>query len=330
MYSMDVIEQAKKVLEIEAEAIIALKDHIGEDLEKVVELMANSKGRVFLSGVGKSGLIARKIAATLSSTGTPALFVHPTECFHGDAGIISKDDIGLLLSNSGETDELVEIVPFLRRIGVKLVAITGKKDSTLARRSDHVIVVPIEREACPMGIVPTASTTAMMALGDAIAVTLLIKKGFDVEDFAKLHPGGTLGRRLLIRVRDIMHLLDSVPLVDEDADMRKTMIVMSSKSLGITGVVDKEGYLIGAVTDGDLRRHMERSKTFLEDNVKMAMGKSPKTIDADELAVDALNMMETHKITHLFVIKAEEFKKTGKAKPVGLLHIHNILGAKII
>lgn len=330
MYSMDVIEQAKKVLEIEAEAINALKEHIGEDFEKVVALIAGSNGRVFLSGVGKSGLVARKIAATLSSTGTPALFVHPTECFHGDAGIISKEDVGLLLSNSGETDELVEIVPFLRRIGVKLVAITGKNDSTLARRSDHVIVVPIEREACPMGIVPTASTTAMMALGDALAVTLLIKKGFNVEDFAKLHPGGTLGRRLLIRVRDIMHLADNIPLVDEDADMRKTMIVMSSKSLGITGVVDKQGYLIGSVTDGDLRRHMERSKTFLEDNVKMAMGNKPKIIDADELAVDALNMMESHKITHIFVVKMDEFNKTGKAKAIGLLHIHNILGAKII
>ncbi len=330
MQTMDIIGQAKKVLEIEAEAINALKEHIGEDFERVVELISNSKGRVFLSGIGKSGLVARKIAATLSSTGTPALFIHPTECFHGDAGIISQNDIGVLLSNSGETDELVEVIPFLRRIGVKLVAITGKIDSTLARRSDYVIVVPIEREACPMDIVPTASTTATMALGDALAVTLLIKKGFNAQDFAKLHPGGTLGRRLLIRVKDIMHLADRVPLVDEDADMRQTLITMSSKSLGITGVVDKEGYLVGAVTDGDLRRHMEHSKSFLEDNVRVVMGKSPKMIDADELAVDALNMMENHKITHLFVVKMEEFKKTGKAKVVGLLHIHNILGAKII
>lgn len=330
MYSMDVIEQAKKVLEVESEAINKLREHIGEDFEKVVELIASSKGRVFLSGVGKSGLVARKIAATLSSTGTPALFVHPTECFHGDAGIISKDDVGLLLSNSGETDELVEIVPFLKRIGVKLVAITGKKDSTLSKRSDHLLFVPVEREACPMGIVPTASTTAMMALGDALAVTLLIRKGFNADDFAKLHPGGTLGRRLLIRVKDIMHSMPNVPLVDEDADMRKTLLEMSSKSLGITGVTDKEGYLIGSVTDGDLRRHMERSKSFLEDNVKTAMGKTPKIIDQEELAVDALNMMETHKITHIFVTNMEEYKQKGKIKVLGLLHIHNILGAKII
>ncbi len=330
MYSMDIVEQAKKVLEIEAEAIKNLKEHIGNEIIDVVELIANSKGRVFLSGVGKSGLIARKIAATLSSTGTPALFVHPTECFHGDAGIISKDDVGILLSNSGETDELVEIIPFLKRIGVKLVAITGKKESTLSNRSDYVMVVPIEREACPMDIVPTASTTAMMALGDALAVTLLIKKGFNSEDFAKLHPGGTLGRRLLIRVKDIMHVTPNIPLVDENADMRKTILEMSSKSLGITGVVDKDGYLIGSVTDGDLRRHMERSKTFLEDNVKVAMGHKPKVIDPEELAVDALNMMESHKITHIFVADVEYHKKTGKIKVVGLLHIHNILGAKII
>jgi arabinose-5-phosphate isomerase len=330
MHKMDVIEQAKKVLEIEAEAINNLRDSIDGAFESVIELLAKNKGRVFLSGVGKSGLIARKIAATLSSTGTPSFFLHPTECFHGDVGIISKDDIGIMLSNSGETEELLQVVPVLKRIGVKLVAIVGKQDCTLGRRSDFVLVVPIEREACPMGIVPTASTTAMLALGDALAVSLLIKKGFNEEDFAKLHPGGTLGRRLLIRVKDIMHLQSRVPLVSETATMRDTLIEMTSKSLGITGVVDKEGCLIGSVTDGDLRRHMEKSKTFLDDNVKVVMNKVPKIIDGEELAVDALNMMETHKITHLFVPESEEYKRTGKIKAVGIVHIHNILGAKII
>jgi arabinose-5-phosphate isomerase len=330
MHKMDVIEQAKKVLEIEAEAINNLRDSIDGAFENVIDLLAKNKGRVFLSGVGKSGLIARKISATLSSTGTPSFYLHPTECFHGDVGIISKDDIGIMLSNSGETEELLQVIPVLKRIGVKLVAIVGKQDCTLGRRSDYVLVVPIEREACPMGIVPTASTTAMLALGDALAVSLLIKKGFNEEDFAKLHPGGTLGRRLLIRVKDIMHLLPRVPLVSETATMRDTLIEMTSKSLGITGVVDKDGCLIGSVTDGDLRRHMEKSKTFLEDNVKIVMSKSPKVIDGEELAVDALNMMETHKITHLFVPESEEYKRTGKIKAVGIVHIHNILGAKII
>mgnify|MGYP001810004829 CR=1 FL=1 len=330
MYKMDIIQQAKTVLEIEAEAINNLKNSIDGAFEQVIDLLDNAKGRIFLSGIGKSGLIARKISATLSSTGSPSFFLHPTECFHGDVGIISKDDIGILLSNSGETEELLQVIPVLKRIGIKLIAITGKKDSTLAKSSDHVLVVKVEREACPMGIVPTASTTAMLALGDAMAVSLLIKKGFSEEDFAKLHPGGTLGRRLLIRVKDIMHMLPRVPLVREDASMRDTLIEMTSKSLGITGVVDMNGYLIGSVTDGDLRRHMEKTKNFLEDNVKVVMGKTPKIIESEELAVDALNKMETHKITHLFVPDSAEYKKTGKIKVVGILHIHNILGAKII
>jgi arabinose-5-phosphate isomerase len=330
MYNMDIIEQAKLVLDIEAEAIKNLKISIDHKFKEVVDLLSEVKGRVFLSGIGKSGLIARKISATLSSTGTPALFIHPTECFHGDAGIISKDDVGVLLSNSGETDELVEVIPVFKRLGVKLVAITGRKESTLAKRSDYVIVVPIEKEACPMGIVPTASTTAMLALGDAIAVSLLIKKGFSQEDFAKLHPGGTLGRRLLVRVKDIMHVFPRVPIVVETATMRETLIEMTSKSLGITGVVDSEGFLIGAVTDGDLRRHMERSRSFLDDSVTMAMGKNPKTISEQELAVDALNVMEKFKITHIFVSDPSAKTKDGKIKPTGILHIHNILGAKII
>jgi len=330
MYKMDVIEQAKTVLEIEAEAINNLRNSIDSTFEKVVEEISATKGRVFLSGIGKSGLIARKIASTLSSTGTPSFFLHPTECFHGDVGIISRDDIGILLSNSGETDELLQVVPVLRRIGVKLIAITGKDDCTLSRRSDHTLVVKVEREACPMGIVPTASTTAMLALGDALAVSLLIKKGFREEDFAKLHPGGTLGRRLLVRVKDLMHMPPRIPLVKETASMRDTLIEMTSKSLGITGVVDSGGFLIGAVTDGDLRRHMEKSRNFLEDNVKMAMGKSPKVIGGEELAVNALNMMETHKITHIFIPEPVEYEKTGRIKVIGILHIHNILGAKII
>lgn len=330
MYKMGIIDQAKSVLEIEAKAIEALRESIDKSFEEVIELLSNVKGRVFLSGIGKSGLVARKIASTLSSTGTPALFIHSTDCLHGDAGIILKEDVGILLSNSGETNELLQVIPVLKRIGIKLVAITAKKNSTLAKQSDHLLYVPIDREACPMDIVPTASTTAMMALGDALAVSLLIKKGFTSEDFAKLHPGGMLGKRLLIRVSDIMHKDKKVPLVLDTADMRDTLLEMTAKSLGITGVVDKDGFLVGCVTDGDLRRHMERTKTFLEDKVATVMNKQPKLIDVNELAVNGLNMMESHKITHLFVTDMEDYKKTGRAKVKGLLHIHNMLGEKIL
>ncbi len=330
MYSMDLIEQAKLVLDIEAKAIMDLKNSIDDNFKNIVDLLSQTKGRVFFSGIGKSGLIARKIAATMSSTGTPALFVHPTECFHGDVGIISKEDIGILLSNSGETDELVQVIPVFKRLGVKLIAITSNKNSTLAKRSDHLINVVIEKEACPMGVVPTASTTAMLALGDAICVSLLIKKGFNKQDFAKLHPGGTIGRRLLVRVGDIMHRPPRLPLVNDIATMREALIEMTSKSLGITGVVDKEGLLVGSVTDGDLRRHMEKTPNFLEDSVQMVMNKEPKIINEDELAVDALNIMENMKITHLFVFSASTKDNSAKIKPIGILHIHNILGAKII
>jgi arabinose-5-phosphate isomerase len=249
---------------------------------------------------------------------------------HGDAGIISKNDVGLLLSNSGETEEILQIMPMLKRIGVTLVAMTGKKDSTLAKQSDYILYVPVEREACPLGIVPTASTTSMMVLGDALAISLIIKKGFTADDFAMLHPGGTLGRRLLIRVKDIMHVTPRVPLVKDTADMRETLMEMTSKSLGITGVVDKDGYLVGCVTDGDLRRHMEKTRTFLDDNVTVVMNRTPKLIDSEELAVNGLNMMDKNKITHLFVTNMEEYKKTNRIRVIGLLHIHNILGEKIL
>lgn len=327
MYKLSVLEQARRVIEIEMDALQMLKDSFDEKFEDAVEIISRVKGKVFLSGVGKSGLIARKIAATMSSTGTPTVFLHPTECFHGDIGVVSKDDVGILLSFSGETEELLQTIPIFKRMGIIVISMTGKKDSILAKHSDQVLHVPIEQEACPMGIVPTASTTAMLAMGDAIAVSLLIKKGFTEKDFAALHPGGSLGRRLLIRVKDIMHKLPSVPLVKDNVTMREALIQITSKSLGITGVVDSNGVLIGSVTDGDLRRHMEKSSSFLDDCVSDVMTRDPKTICSNELAVNALNEMEDFKITHLFVVD----KKSEPGKNlVGLLHIHNILGAKII
>lgn len=329
MYNLDVLEQGKRVLEIEADAIKDLRNCLDESFVKAVEFLSEVKGRVFVSGVGKSGLIGRKIAATLSSTGTPAIFVHPTESFHGDIGVVSEGDIGILISYSGETDELLQIIPLLKRLGVKTIAITGKKDCTLSKHCDITLFAPVKIEACPMGIVPTASTTTTLALGDAIAVALLIKKGFSAEDFAKLHPGGSLGRRLLIRVRDIMHSYPNVPLIHDNVSMKEALIEMTSKSLGVTGVIDEKGNLNGVITDGDLRRYIEKSGNFSKDLVKEYMTKNPKTISGDELAVDALNLMEQHKITHIFVV-SQGARVNKNTNVEGLLHIHNILGAKIL
>jgi arabinose-5-phosphate isomerase len=329
MYNLDILEQGKKVLEIEAEAINDLRNSLDEGFVKAVNFLGEVSGRVFISGVGKSGLIGRKIAATLSSTGTPAIFVHPTESFHGDIGVVSEGDVGILISYSGETEEILQIIPLLKRLGIKIVSITGNKDSTLAKHSDLTLLAPVKTEACPMGIVPTASTTATLALGDALAVALLIKKGFNAQDFAKLHPGGRLGRRLLIRVRDIMHTYPNLPLVRDNVSMKEALIEMTSKSLGVTGIINEKGELSGILTDGDLRRYIEKSGNFSVDIVKNFMIKNPKTIDGDELAVDALNMMEQHKITHIFVISKNEWSNKN-TNVEGLLHIHNILGAKIL
>lgn len=329
MYNLEILEQGKRVLEIEAEAIKDLRDSLDENFVKAVEMLNGVKGRVFISGVGKSGLIGRKIAATLSSTGTPAIFIHPTESFHGDIGVVSEGDIGILISYSGETDELLQIIPMLKRLGIKTICITGKADSMLTQHSDLVLLAPVKKEACPMGIVPTASTTATLALGDALAVALLIKKGFSVEDFAKLHPGGSLGRRLLIRVKDIMHKYPKVPLVHDTCSMKEALIEMTSKSLGVTGIIDDKGNLIGVMTDGDLRRYIEKSGNFSKDMIRDFMTKNPKTIPADELAANALNIMEQYKITHLFVVSGGE-RVNKETNVEGLLHIHNILGAKIL
>lgn len=325
----EVLEKAKEVLDIEANAILNLKDVINKDFADIVDSIYKTKGRFFIGGIGKSGIIGRKIAATLSSTGTPSIFVHPTECFHGDMGVIVEGDIVMLMSYSGETEELIQIIPSLKRIGAKIIAMTGRKDSTLAKNSDFLLYTPIEKEACPMGIVPTASTTAMLAIGDALAVALIVRRGFSFDDFAKRHPGGSLGRKLITRVADIMYPSSKVPLVREDAKMEDIVIEITSKNFGITGVVDFDGNLVGAVTDADIRRHIKTSKTFMTDSVSSVMSKNPKIVDSLELASSALRTMEKYKITHLFVTDVEQYNKTGKIKVIGLLHIHSILEAKI-
>jgi len=315
----DTIETAKKVLRIEAEAIEALIDRISDSFEKAVEIILNSKGRVVVTGMGKSGLIGKKIAATLASTGTPAFFMHPAEAIHGDLGMVTSDDVVIAISNSGETEEVIRLIPFLKRFNVKLIALTGNNGSTLAQQADVNLDVSIREEACPLGIVPTASTTATLAMGDALAVALLKKRGFKEEDFAMYHPGGSLGKRLFIKVRDLMHTGDELPLVKPDTPMTEAIMEISSKRLGVTAVVDNNKRIMGIITDGDLRRGIQRyGKAFFDMKAEEVMTKNPKTISGDELAAKALALMEEKSITSLLVPDS-----LGRLE--GIIHIHDIL-----
>lgn len=315
----ETIETAKRVLRIEAEAIYGLLDRLDHSFEKAVEIILNSRGRVVVTGMGKSGLIGKKIAATLASTGTPAFFMHPAEASHGDLGMVTSDDVIIAISNSGETEEVIRLIPFLKRFNVKLISITGNNGSTLAQQADVNLDVTIKEEACPLGIVPTASTTATLAMGDALAVALLIKRGFKEEDFAMYHPGGSLGKRLFIKVRDLMHTGDELPVVGPDTLMTDAIMEISSKRLGVTAVVDRDRKVIGIITDGDLRRGIQRhGKAFFEMKAGEVMTKNPKTISADELAAKALAIMEEKSITSL-VVPDEE----GRIE--GIIHIHDIL-----
>lgn len=314
-----VIRQAKEVLRIEAEAIQNLISRIDRNFARAVDIIYSSKGRVVVTGVGKSGIVGRKIAATLTSTGTPALFLHPVEGMHGDLGLVTKDDVVVAISNSGETEEVNSIIPIVKRMGASLVALTGNTESTLARNSDVTIDIGVEREACPLGLAPTASTTATMAMGDAVAVALLDKQSFQESDFHRIHPGGSLGERLMVRVRDVMLIGKGIPVVRGEQPMRKAVEEMTKKDLGITLVVDQEDLLIGIVTDGDLRRLIQNKGNVLERPVKEVMTPDPKTIDEDKLAGQALEEMEKHRITSLAI--TDESKKIK-----GIVHLHDLLG----
>ena len=277
-----------------------------------------------VTGLGKSGLIGRKIAATFSSTGTPSLFLHATEGIHGDLGMIMKEDVVLAVSNSGETDELLMLLPIIKRLGPKIIVMTGNPDSRLSRTGDVILNAAIKEEACPMGLSPTASTTAALAMGDALAVVLLEKKGFKQEDFALRHPGGTLGRKLLLRVEELMHSNTALPVVHEDTPMKETLLEITSKRLGVTGVVDGRGELVGVITDGDLRRGLEGKGDIFLFKAKELMSRNPKTITAEELATQAVSIMEQHSITSLFILE------NGGRKPKGVVHLHDLLKAGIV
>ncbi len=315
------LDLARKVLRIEAAAILGLVDRINGDFEHAVQLLYDCKGRVIVTGMGKSGLICRKIAATLSSTGTSAWFLHPAEAIHGDLGAIRNDDVVVALSHSGETDELIRLLESIRRIGARLIAITGNPGSTLARAADVTLNCGIAKEACPMNLVPTASTTAALALGDALAMTLLVRKGFREDQFASLHPGGKIGRRLM-RVEHVMHAGDAAPVVRTTTKMPDVFHEMSSKRLGMTCVVDVEGRLVGVFTDGDLRRLMSRVSNVLTLTAGDAMTPNPITIGREVLAVEALKVMETHKITAVVVVGAGQTVE-------GVVQLHDLWGTQM-
>lgn len=324
MDATKILKRARDVLDIEAQGILSLIDRLDENFVRAVELLYNCKGKVVVTGLGKSGLIGRKIAATLSSTGTPSLFLHAGEGIHGDLGMIMKGDVILAVSNSGETDELLMLAPIIRRLGLKLIVMTGNPNSTLSRAGDVILNTAVKEEACPMGLSPTASTTAALAMGDALAVVLLEKKGFKEEDFALRHPGGTLGRKLILRVEDLMHRNAELPVVHEDTPMKETLLEITSKRLGVTGVVDGRGGLVGVITDGDLRRGLESKGDVFRFKAKELMTRDPKTIPAEALAARAVAIMEQHSITSLFVLE------DGGRKPMGVVHLHDLLKAGIV
>jgi arabinose-5-phosphate isomerase len=320
----NILDIARKVLRTEADAIYALSGRLENNFEKAVESIYECRGRVVVTGMGKSGLVGKKIAATLASTGTPAFFLHPAEAGHGDLGMVTSRDILLAISNSGETKEIVELIPFLKRFNLRLISVTGNPNSTLSRMADVSLDVSVKEEACPFGIVPTASTTATMAIGDALAVALLVKKGIKEEDFAFFHPGGSIGKKLLITVRDLMHKGDNIPKVFLDTPMSKAVIEMSSKRLGHTIVMDDSGRVAGIIADGDVRRGLEKwGGRLFELTAKEVMSKTPKTVREEELAAKALSLMESHSITALVVVD-------GDGRAIGIMHLHDILKQGIV
>ena len=319
----DLRRLAERVLRIEAEAVLGLIPRLDERFERAVELLRACAGRVIVTGMGKSGLIGRKIAATLASTGTPAYFLHPAEGVHGDLGMVARGDVVLALSNSGETDEVLAILPPLKRLGVPILLLTGNPTSSLARQCEVVLDVSVPEEACPMNLAPTSSTTAALAAGDALALALLELRGLRPEDYAALHPRGSLGWRALFRVADLMLTGDAVPVVPENAPLREVIVEMTRKRKGMTTVIDGAGRLVGVITDGDLRRLHLTGKSIDDLSAGEVTSREPKTIRADDLAAKALEVMETWQITSLVIVDPGR-------RPVGLIHMHDILRAKIV
>ncbi len=316
------IDNAKRVLKIEAEAILALIDRLDSHFNNAVDILYKCQGKVVVIGIGKSGLIAAKIASTFSSTGTPAVFMHGGEGLHGDVGMIASPDTALIISNSGETPEIIEILTSIKQLNVPIVSLLGNNHSTISRESNAILDVSVAEEACPLGLAPTASTTAALAMGDSLAVALLQKRQFKIQDFARAHPGGVLGRRLLLKVSDLMHQGKAIPRVQDNTPMKTVILEMTSKKLGCATVDDQNGNLLGIITDGDLRRGIEGSSEFLSLPAKTIMSSSPHTIEKTTLASEALQIMENHSITSLVV--------TTDNTTIGVLHLHDILKSGIL
>ena len=316
-------ELAINVINIEQKAIAELLQYVDDAFEKACQLMFHCKGRVIVIGMGKSGHIGGKIAATLASTGTPAFFVHPGEASHGDLGMITSDDVVLCISNSGETSEILAITPVIKRIGAKLIGMTGSKTSTLAQLADTHVCIKVSVEACPLGLAPTSSTTATLVMGDALAVALLNARGFTADDFALSHPGGSLGKRLLLRLEDIMHKDERLPLVSENALIKDALVEMSLKGLGMTGIINQKSELIGLFTDGDLRRILDERIDIHSDSICSVMTHKPTTATADMLAAQALNIMEDKKINGLIIVDSNNV-------PVGAMNMHDLLSSGVL
>jgi arabinose-5-phosphate isomerase len=319
----DPVAVGRRVLEVEAAAVLALVSRLDGRFAQAVELLLACRGRVVLTGMGKSGFVAKKISATLASTGTPALFLHPAEGVHGDLGMVVRGDVVVAVSNSGETEELVQLLPAFKRLGVPLIALVGNAASSLALESEVVIDVSVVEEACPMGLAPTASTTAALAMGDALAVALLERRGIGRDDFALVHPGGRLGRKLLLKVEDLMRRGEELPLVGRDLPMRQAIPVISGKRLGMAAVTAGDGALVGIITDGDLRRALQRCPDLLDRPAGSVMTPTPKVIDRTELAAKAVQIMERHAITSLLIVDDH-------GRPEGVIHLHDLLKAGVV
>ena len=315
----EIINEAKDVLRIEAEGIFGLIDRVGSEFAEAVHWIHEARGRVIVTGIGKSGIVGRKIVSTLNSTGTKSLFLHPVEAMHGDLGMVSSDDIVLVLSSSGETEELKAIIPTLKDLGTRIICFTGNSDSTLGRHCDLTIYAGVEREACPLGLAPTASTTAMLALGDALVVTLINRNEFQPADFRRCHPGGALGERLQVPIETIMRTGSSIPMVQDDTPVADATKEMDAKALGATLIMGKDGSLVGILTDGDLRRGLCQYERLLEKSVKAIMTRNPKTVQVTGSVADALEIMEQYQITVLPVTGAQ-------AELLGIIHLHDLLG----
>lgn len=322
-----IVQQGLRVLEVEALAIMGLRDRIGSNFEQVVNMIKNCDGKLIITGMGKSGQIARKLASTFSSTGTPAVFLHPAEGSHGDLGIIRNNDVIIAISYGGESPEFTGILKFVARKGIPLVAMTGKMESSLAKAAQITLNVSVSEEACPLGLAPTASSTATLAMGDALAMAVMTEKGFSSEDFAEFHPGGSLGYRLLTRVKDVMHTGEALPTIGMDAPIKQVFSIMTHKDVrGAAGIVDVQGDLIGVITDGQIRRRLEKSDDPLIGFAKDLMTTNPRTIDINELAEKALFVMEQFQINMLFVLDKESQQPR---RPVGILHVQDLLKARV-